>query len=191
MPNSDLPTGEVVPVKDLDHDHPGVTPAVSQALCEAAAVCLARHHQPPKDFSVTMPTDSGRMRFSWDPPDQRAQSAHAYKHDATKDGAYAISLICVQHRMELVAVGEAEAGSGADWYVAPPNAGLDESGAPNLDDPGVRRLEVSGQDLGTPGYRVGVKKEQLRQGDSAIPGIASVVAFERAIVRIEHSVSEE
>lgn len=176
-----------VNITGLHLTHPGVTAAVSEALCEAASVCLARHHTPPIRLRVICRESDGEMVVSWPGPSQRARNSHAYDLDATKDGAYAISLICVEHTLRLVAIGQAEIGSGADWYVAPPGRGLDAFGAPDLDDPEVRRLEVSGTDTGSIDRRVQVKVAQVTKGDSVIPGLASVVGFERAVVRIEHA----
>lgn len=50
---------------------------------------------------------------------------------------------------------------------------------------------MSGKDRGPIGHRIYVKRAQLEAGDSAIPGIAAVVGFERAIVRIEDSAETE
>ena len=189
------PVNEAVPdkavwIRNIDCNHPGVTPASSDALCEAASVCLARHHVPPKEFTVTYEGQSDKLLFQWELPSQRAKDCHAYKHDATKDGAYAISFLCLEYRLRLVAIAQAQAGSGADWYVAPIGCGLDASGAPNLDDPNVLRLEVSGTDVGHIGYRMRLKQQQLLDANSSIPAIASVVGFQRAAVRIEHAVTQ-
>jgi len=173
-------------LSELNRTHPGVTPSWAPALCEAAAVALSRHHAPPKAFRIIADGEPSEIRFRWTPPVPSQISGNANELDTTMHGAYAISLRSVEFRMGLVAIGRAEACSGADWYVAPPGAGLDENGLPDLDDPRVRRLEVSGQDKGTLGHRTHVKEQQLRLGRSSIPGIAAVVGFEIAMVRLEH-----
>jgi hypothetical protein len=64
-------------------------------------------------------------------------------------------------------------------------------GFPNLDVPGIHRLEVSGVNKGPIGHRVKQKKEQLAKAGLHIPGLAGVVGFEYASVRIESAEDEE
>jgi len=189
QPVDDLAEGQAVFVRDIDRTHPGVTPAASQNMCEAASVCLARHHEPPKRFSITCLGRFDTFLLQWEPPTPRARNCHANEHDATKDGAYAVILLTVERQLRLVAVGQAETGTGADWFVAPIGRGRDESGAPNLDHPEVLRLEVSGQNTGTIGHRIRVKQQQVARGSPSIAGIAAVVGFERAVIRIEDAVT--
>ena len=129
----------------------------------------------------------GSVALHWSPATPRALIAHRYEYDATKDGAYAISLKSIEHRLSLVAVGQAESGTGADWYLQPVDmAEINESGFPNLDAPNSDRLEVSGKNIGAIGHRTAAKRKQLKAGVSDLPGIAAVVGFERAMVRIDH-----
>jgi hypothetical protein len=180
-----------IEIKHLDKNHPGVTNAVSQALCEAATVCLDRHHVSPKQFQVKCSGQLGNCTVQWSTSTQRARNAHAYELDATKDGAYAVGLLCLERWLELVAIAEAEAGSGSDWYVAPLGSVADFDGLPDLDAPGVHRLEVSGQDTGSTGHRTKQKQHQLAVGKSSIPGISAVVGFQRATVTLEHLSSQK
>jgi hypothetical protein len=132
------------------------------------------------------------VSMRWTPASPEARAAHFYEHDATKDGAYAVCLLCIEHRLDLVAVGQAEAGTGADWYVAPPEyARVDESGFPDLDVPGIHRLEVSGVNKGPVGHRLNEKREQSIRPGSCIPGLAGVVGFEYAVVRVESAAGRE
>lgn len=52
----------------------------------------------------------------------------------------------------------------------------------------MRRLEVSGQNVGTIGHRTLMKEKQVGGGNSPIPGIAAVVGFQRAIVAIKQAI---
>ena len=90
----------------------------------------------------------------------------------------------MEARLNLLAIGRAGEGDGADWYVAPPGRGLDSDGRPDLDDPEVVALEVSGQDTGSVGARLTQKIAQVGAGNAPTPGMAAVVGFERAVVHV-------
>jgi hypothetical protein len=177
---------ELLLLKDLYLHHRGLTSELSGALCQAASVCLARHHRPPTDFTVRVDAAEAKQSVQWEMPSPAARHSNANASDAIRDGAYAISLLFVEHCLHLVAIGRAEEATGADWYIAPFGEGFDANGEPNIDAPGVFRLEVSGQELGRIGARLTQKPEQLRKGKSSLPGIAAVVGFERTLVEIAH-----
>ena len=167
--------------------HPGVTPELSGALCQAARVCMNRHHTSPTDLTIEVEATAHERELSWELPTPAECNAHANVADATRDGAYALSLLCLETTMGLVAVGRAEELTGADWYVIPSGQAVwDIFGFPDLDQPGVLRLEVSGQDRGPLGARLTEKLRQLQSGSSNLPGIAAIVGFERAWVKIAH-----
>ena len=78
----------------------------------------------------------------------------------------------------LYAMYRAETQSGADYYLAP-------RGAEANDLESLIRLEVSGMDRATPqtiAARLAQKLQQLQDGKSNTPGIASIVAFDQPIV---------
>lgn len=119
----------------------------------------------------------------------RDRNSNRNAKDATCEGAYAVALMCLERKLELVAVGRAEEGSGADWYVAPPGLGLDEMGEPNPDDPATLWLEVGGHDhRPSLPYELKLKVRQLQAGASAVPGIAAVIGFKMARVLIQTDV---
>ncbi|MEP7121846.1 MAG: hypothetical protein ABJE95_13080 [Byssovorax sp.] len=125
----------------------------------------------------------------WAAPTARDRNANRNAVDATCDGAYAIALMCLERKLDLVAVGRAEQGSGADWYVAPPGRGLDDAGEPNLDDPAIVRLEVGGHDhRSSLQYELKLKVRQLSAGASPVPGIAAIIGFKKARVLIQTNV---
>jgi len=172
-------------LREMLRRHP-ISDYVAGALCEAARVCLSRHHSPPKVMSVNVGEETIGHDFVWEPPDQVVLNTHANELDATRDGAYAVSLVCLERRLGLVAVSRAAQGTGADWLLAPAGETASDAGWLDLDAPDyLVRLEVSGQDRGALGNRARLKREQVRAGNSPLSGITAVVGFERAAVRIE------
>lgn len=165
--------------------HPGLTLDKAASLCASARVCMSRHHRSPHALEVHIDEAVSTHATSWAAPTAREMRANGNALDATCDGAYAVTLMCLERKLDLVAVGRAEHGSGADWYVAPPGRGLDETGAPNPDDPAILRLEVGGHDdRPSLPHELSRKLVQLRRGSSGVPGIAAVVGFKRARVLI-------
>ena len=140
---------------------------------EAACICLDRHHASPMEFLLTDNDRDEHVSAEWVMPDERTKHAWANKDDATRDGAYALSLSAVEVMRGLVAVRRAETRTGADYYLGDPTRlweGFEAS----------FRLEVSGTDEGGEAVirgRLREKLEQARKGNSNLPAIASVVGF--------------
>jgi len=176
--------GEVLVLSELHEAHPGYTQVLHDSYCESARVCLGQFHASPTDIIVEVHDETHNDQLIWEATDQQTRNAQANLSDAACNGAYAISILCVERKFRFVAVGRAEELTGADWYIAPPGLGVDELGAPDLDCEDVLRLEVSGTVTGPTGARVTKKKKQLKDGQSSIPGIASIVGFKRPIVII-------
>jgi hypothetical protein len=113
-------------------------------------------------------------------PDARVRNAHANEIDATETGAYGVSLAAVEEVAGLVAIGRAETLTGADWYVAP-------NGAEIEDLENCIRLEVSGISAGASAdikRRLREKIAQAARGESNLPAIAAVVGFRALEVAI-------
>ena len=162
--------------------HPGLTPAVADGYSEAARVCLARHHTPPTVFLIDLSGKATESSLPWEVPDDRTMGAWANQTDATRDGAYAISLAAVEVREQLVAIRRAETLSGADYYVA-------ALGSDPTDLENSFRLEVSGTDAGdmtVVRQRMLQKQAQTRVALSNLPAIAAVVGFKSSVVAIAH-----
>lgn len=159
--------------------HPGVSDAVCEAFSEAAAVCLARHHNPPSTPIEVRCADSEAVRMlRWANPDDTARRSWNNRDDATRDGAYVVSLAVVEQELGLVALSRADTRTGADYYVGRP-------GLPDLEE--AVRLEVSGVDEGDRAEirrRLKVKVDQAARGDSFLPAYASVVGFREATVLV-------
>ena len=169
-------------LEGLHRTHPGLTESLAGSYSEAAAVVFYRHHTPPFEIEIV---DSGgnaaRRLVSLSSPDSRTQAANANANDAITAAAYCVSLAAVENCERLVAIGRAETGTGADWYVAPPGHARED-----LED--CYRLEVSGVedgDMSRVRSRLKQKVAQTRKGVSNIPALASVVGFKERYVVIE------
>lgn len=160
--------------------HPGVTSAVCSAFSEAAEVCLYRHHSPIEtELEINCCGERNKRRLQWNRPSEMALRAWHNKDDATRDGAYIVSLAVVDSELGLVALSRAETRTGADYYVGEPHA---------FDLESAYRLEVSGLDIGNESSvrrRLREKIKQTIRGNSNLPALASVVGFQEALVLLE------
>lgn len=102
---------------NLSDRHFGVTPAISAAYAEAAAVCLGRHHSSPQ--RVVLQDRAGDIQgvAEWGAPDKRTQDGWANQDDTTECGAYGLALAAVELTRGVVAVRRAETRTGADYYL--------------------------------------------------------------------------
>ena len=178
MPNPDNPKLEL---KSLHERHTGLTPALSGTFCEAASVCLNRHHESPVEFEILKNGGKTTRLVEFQKPDARALNAWANDIDTTETGAYGVCLAAVEVEEHLVAVKRAETLTGADWYVAPVGTELGDLGS-------CFRLEISGIDTGNSSAitaRLLQKVHQTRKGASNLPAIASVVGFKDRAVAIQ------
>lgn len=166
----------------LHLDHPGLTPAISEAYSEAAFVTLARClHPNVVDFNIDESAATVIRAVSWDQPDHRTLLAWANRDDATRDGAYSMSLAAVQAECGLVALRRAETKTGADYYLVPEDH---RSGNDLTDFENAYRLEVSGVATGLEAdvkRRVNEKLAQLRAGSDG-PAYAAVVGFKARLI---------
>lgn len=168
-------------LEGLHERHPGLTPGLSLAFCEAAYVCLDRHHESPVELAILKGQRKTTHSVEFQEPELRTLNAWANDIDATEAGAYGVCLAAVEVAEQLVAVKRAETLTGADWYVAPIGANPDD-----LED--CFRLEVSGVDAGSRSVvrmRLLQKVHQAKQGASNLPAIASVIGFKERTVAIQ------
>ena len=164
---------------DLHQRHPGLTPLLCGSYAEAASVCLSRHHASPVEFDVVKQGIATSRQVAWVTPDDRVKRAWNNNDDATRDGAYSLSIAAVEVELGLLAVQRAETRTGADYYMAPTPAKSLET---------AYRLEVSGVDHGnekTIQRRLIEKVQQARRGSSNLPAIAAVVGFLERRIEIE------
>jgi hypothetical protein len=157
----------------LHERHSGVVKEVAQYYSQAVRVCLDRHHVSPTEFLLVDNNKHDQAQVEWTETDARTRNAWANADDATRDGAYAMSLAAVEITRGLVAVRRAETRTGADYYLGEPGTTPDDLEA-------SYRLEVSGTDKGNETViitRLRQKLDQTRKGTSNLPAIASVVGF--------------
>ena len=117
--------------------------------------------------------------MNWVTPDDRVRRAWNNADDATRDGAYALSIAAIEVELGLLAVERADTRTGADYYMA-------TAPATNLES--AYRLEVSGVDHGDQNVikrRLSDKVEQARRGSSNLPAVAAVVGFLERRIAIE------
>jgi hypothetical protein len=163
----------ILPLTNMHDRYPGLTPAVAAYYCEAARVCLDRHHNPPVVFALMHEDTESQAQVQWLSTDKNVRGAWANDIDTTEAGAYAFALAGAEFMQGLVAVRRAETGTGADYYVGLPGTGIND-----LEN--CFRLEVSGVDAGHLAAlkrRLDAKITQAREGHSSLPALASVVGF--------------
>ena len=174
-----MATTRTLPIHDMEQRHRGLTKAIADLYTEAAGVCLDRHHRSPKNFDLDDRSGSeSTVAVAWQKPDKRTRGAWANETDATEAGASACALAAIELSDDLVAVRRAETGTGADYYVAPSGASVDD-----LED--CLRLEVSGVDRGSKRIvrrRLRDKLNQAAKGKSNLPALAGVVGFKARLI---------
>lgn len=173
-----MSTETQLPIHEMDMRHPGLTEATAASNTEALRVCLDRHHQSPVAFDLNTVGTRTTAIASWEPTDPQIKAAWANEIDATEAGACACVLAAVELADGLVAIGRAETGTGADYYVA-------NADAPGDDFESAQRLEVSGLNLGDAMAikgRLEQKREQAAAGDSPLPALAGVVGFRERLI---------
>lgn len=170
----------LLPLKDMADRHLALTPSLAGCYTEAARVCLDRHHDSPKEFTLEDETDESITIVEWEVPDDRIKAAWANTDDATRDGAYALAIAAVELRKDMFAIRRAETRTGADYYIAPANQSLED-----LED--CFRLEVSGthSDKTEVKRRLRVKLEQAKNGKSNLPALAAIIGFRVQLMLLE------
>jgi hypothetical protein len=168
-----------LPLHDLAPRHHGLTKAIGDAYTEAARVCLDRHHDSPIKISIEAAAKREAIA-KWERAGERERGAWANEIDTTMTGAYGIALAVIELAEGMFAIRRAETGTGADYYVAPPNTKTDDLEA-------WFRLEVSGVDRGDLlilRQRLNQKVRQALEGQSNLPALAAVVGFRTKCVAV-------
>ena len=169
-----------LPLNNMAKRHKGLTQSIAESYCEAARVCLDRHHVSPKEFVLENDTVEQITIVEWEPTDDQCKGAWANKDDATRDGAYACAIAATELARGLFAVRRAETLTGADYYIAPFGKDIDD-----LEE--CFRLEVSGTDLSQAQVkkRLEQKVNQALAGRSNLPALAAVVGFKAKLILIK------
>ena len=151
---------------------------------EAARVCLDRHHRSPTEFNLHGANGASTAAVvEWPQADERMQRAYGNEIEATEFGACASVLAAVELVDGLVAIGRADTGTGADYYMAPKGTTIED--LEGFED--VVRLEVSGVDRGSESavnQRLKAKLAQASAGKSDLPAMAGVVGLEAKLIRL-------
>ena len=162
-----------IELNDMHERHRALTSARASAYREAAFVCLQRHHKSPIEVAIVDNADLVSAGLEWEAPDSRTIDAWANSRETTEDGACACVIAAAELVRGLFAIGRAETGTGADYYLGPADATMDD-----LED--AVRLEISGVDKGDDIQvqgRLIQKVNQARNGDSSLPALAGVMGF--------------
>jgi hypothetical protein len=163
-----------LPIDRMHERHAGLTLQLAESYCQAAFVCLDRHHRPPVIFILSDGKKESNAELVWETTTPQIRGAWANTIDTTEAGAYACVLAGTELLCGYVAVRRAETGTGADYYVGPPGTGIDD-----LED--CLRLEISGVDIGNQTAlkaRLKTKIKQAQKGTSSLPALAGVVGFQ-------------
>lgn len=172
----------LLPVKDLSGRHYGLIPCIADGYEAAARVCLDRHHTSPVRVEIGTASAEKVARVEWERADDRTRGALKNDIDTTEAGAYACVIAAVELAEGLYAVGRAETGTGADYYVA-----LAGKRVEDFED--CWRLEVSGTDRGNNAAVARLlrrKVQQAKEGNSNLPALAGVIGFEVMSILIEY-----
>jgi hypothetical protein len=157
----------------MDQRHKALTPPIAANNKEAAEVCLSRHHLSPLEVTLSDNGEETPGEVVWSPPGSLTLGAWANTIDATEAGAYCCVIAGVEAIRGLFAVRRAETLTGADYYIGPIEAGVND-----LED--CIRLEVSGVDASDRrdvNKRLLQKVRQARAGKSSLPAVAGVFGF--------------
>jgi hypothetical protein len=158
-----------------------LSPGVCAYLGEAASVILSSLHPPPPPPTPAA-LHQGAIRreaeLVWRAPDAVQRSSHANDLEVVRDGACAVAIAAVHAHAGYVVRKRPRHGSGADYLMT--RVGDDAEHFIRLEVSGIARgdaLELRA--------RIAQKRAQLRAGRDARPGVAVVVAFADAIIRME------
>src|SRR5689334_10975022 len=83
-------------LEKLHKRHVGLTESVCLSFAEAARVCLSRHHVPPAKVTIRNGLREAQRTLSWRAVGKRECKAWNNVDDATRDGAYSLSLAAVE-----------------------------------------------------------------------------------------------
>lgn len=144
-------------------------------------MCLSRHHRSPIELVLSDCGNENLGEVNWLAPDDRTEAAWANYIDATEAGAYACVIAGVEVMRQVFAVRRAETGTGADYYVGPAGAGVED-----LED--CVRLEISGVGAGSSSdlrLRLLRKIRQAQDGESSLPALAGVFGFAAKVLMMQ------
>ena len=167
---SELATGQI----------PAITPAVGEALAEAASVSLEwRAHTPGVTLRVKGISNNS-YRLYWQPAsDQALNRSWAVPDDSVHFGAVGIAVLLIVRETGFTTVERSVRGTGIDYWLGSPGGPPFQFRA---------RLEISGILQGSDGNiraRVREKLNQTRRSDNTmLPAYVIVVEFSGPIAEV-------
>ena len=167
-------------LEEMHVRHFALTQPIAGGYREAASVCLQRHNQSPLDLTLSDNGSTTTAEVLWDVPTAQMNAAWANTTDTTEAGAYGCVIASVELLRNLFAVRRAETETGADYYIGPQGAGMED-----LED--CLRLEISGVSDGNQRdveRRLLEKVAQAQRGNSSLPAVAGVIGFAARLVML-------
>ena len=153
-------------------------PNVLSSRCDAAAVNLQRAHGEAASEEAALIEEAPQQRegrLRWTPPGEQERADHANELKASEDGAEAVAIVTAFRAFGYRTVGRARHASGCDLLLRRDGESADD----------VVRLEVSGiVGHASATRRLDEKVNQLQNGNLKRPGVAMVVVFQGAPIRI-------
>ena len=165
-------------LEQLHEGCPALTPAVGQAMAEAAAVCLeAVGYLSEVDLFATGDY-TAQYNLTWNMVTEQMRRSHNDLEEATEHGACGIAILLIRDLIGYTVIERARKGSGIDYWL-----GIEE------EFPFQRRglLEVSGilrGDESIINARVRQKMDQSARSEGQYTAYIVVVEFSRAVVRV-------
>lgn len=158
-------------LSDLGSGTPGITPALGEALAEAACVCLDdQDHENKTPFRVGGAFDEV-FELVWETPTDQTKRSWNDPEVSTEYGAYGLATLLVLSLTHLTVVERSRKGTGFDYWLG------DEQESGTLFQR-LARLEVSGIRRGSHAKiraRVEAKVEQTKQSDEEHPALTAYV----------------
>lgn len=168
--------------------HYGLTEALARCYAEGAAICMQAHHTSPRIVGVSADEDETLDYLAqWSAPTERQLAAWNNRSDAIRDAAYPMAIVAAEVYLGLFVVARAPEGSGADYLVGDAPYDPDSDEMLDLEGPNLTRLEVKGRSRCEGEAQLAALArdavEQLRRGNSDLPGIGGAVAFNIAQIK--------
>jgi hypothetical protein len=140
-------------------------------MAEAGSVCLAREGHPQIASLLVRGDFENKFTVHRLEVDEQMRRSYRFETTATERGACGVAVLLVGELTPYTVIEEAAKGSHFDYWLAPPGSFLFQAAA-RLEVSGIRRAaEAIVRD------RVRVKRRQIEQSNSNLPGFVVVVEF--------------
>jgi len=126
-----------IDITTLDSGQPGISPQAGAFMRQAAAVCMAHHHDASPVVLCIEGDCVSTLTIDWDSPDEQAKRTWRDMEEATEWGATGIAVLVIDTMTNLSVLERSVKGGGFDYWL----------GESSDDSPLFQqkiRLEVSG-----------------------------------------------